>query len=39
MKITPRTAASHKYSMMELLGVKSTAALTRFALRQQVGAV
>jgi DNA-binding NarL/FixJ family response regulator len=37
LKITPRTVAYHKYSMMELLGVKSTAELIQFALKQHVG--
>lgn len=31
LKITPRTVAFHKYSMMELLGVKSSAELIQFA--------
>lgn len=33
--ITPRTVAFHKYSMMELLGAKSTAALVQFAFRHR----
>jgi len=35
LKITPRTVAFHKYSMMELLGVKSSAELIRFAMSQE----
>ena len=35
LKITPRTVAFHKYSMMELLGAKSSAELIRFALTQE----
>lgn len=37
LKITPRTVAFHKYSMMELLRVKSTAELVRFAVQQHLG--
>jgi DNA-binding NarL/FixJ family response regulator len=33
LKITPRTVAFHKYSMMELLGVKSSAELVQFAVK------
>lgn len=33
LKITPRTVAFHKYAMMELLGVKSSAELVQFALK------
>jgi DNA-binding NarL/FixJ family response regulator len=33
LKITPRTVAFHKYSMMELLGVKSSAELIQYALK------
>jgi DNA-binding NarL/FixJ family response regulator len=36
LKITPRTVAFHKYSMMELLGVKSSAELIQYALKHQV---
>jgi DNA-binding NarL/FixJ family response regulator len=36
LKITPRTVAFHKYSMMEDLGIKSSAQLVRFAIRQRV---
>jgi DNA-binding NarL/FixJ family response regulator len=36
LKITPRTVAFHKYSMMELLGAKSTAELIQFALKHQL---
>jgi DNA-binding NarL/FixJ family response regulator len=36
LKITPRTVAFHKYSMMEVLGVKSSAELIQFALKQHV---
>lgn len=34
LKITPRTVAFHKYTMMEDLGIKSTALLVQFALKQ-----
>ncbi|MEO2091876.1 MAG: LuxR C-terminal-related transcriptional regulator [Gemmataceae bacterium] len=34
LKITPRTVAFHKYSMMETLGVTSSAELIQFALRR-----
>jgi DNA-binding NarL/FixJ family response regulator len=34
LKITPRTVAFHKYAMMEDLGIKSTALLVQFALKQ-----
>ena len=36
LKITPRTVAFHKYSMMELLGVKSNAELFQFAVAQHL---
>src|SRR3954453_14794804 len=39
LKITPRTVAFHKYSIMELLGVKSSRELIQFALRQPVAPV
>lgn len=35
LKITPRTVAFHKYSMMEQLGVTSSAGLIQFALKTQ----
>jgi len=34
--ITTRTVAFHKYRMMETLGVRSTAALLRLAVREQM---
>jgi len=34
LKITPRTVAFHKYTMMEELGIKSTALLVQFAMKQ-----
>lgn len=34
LKITPRTVAFHKYSMMEQLGVRSSAELVPYATRQ-----
>jgi DNA-binding NarL/FixJ family response regulator len=34
LNITPRTVAFHKYAMMEELGIKSTAMLVQFALKQ-----
>jgi DNA-binding NarL/FixJ family response regulator len=36
LKITPRTVAFHKYSMMEQLGVSSSAELVQFAVRQHI---
>jgi len=33
LDITPRTVAFHKYRMMELLGMGSTAELIQFAMR------
>jgi DNA-binding NarL/FixJ family response regulator len=33
LKITPRTVAFHKYSMMDLLGIKSNAELVQYAMR------
>jgi DNA-binding NarL/FixJ family response regulator len=36
LKITPRTVAFHKYSMMEELGIKSSAELVQFAVRRGV---
>jgi DNA-binding NarL/FixJ family response regulator len=33
LKITPRTVAFHKYSMMDLLGIKSSAELVQYALK------
>jgi len=36
LKIRPRTVAFHKYSMMEELGIKSTAELVQFAVKQHV---
>ena len=36
LKITPRTVAFHKYSMMETLGVKSNAELIQVALKRHI---
>jgi DNA-binding NarL/FixJ family response regulator len=36
LKITPRTVAFHKYSMMQELGIKSSAELVRFAIKQRI---
>lgn len=36
LNITPRTVAFHKYSMKELLGVKSNAELFQFAVKQRL---
>ena len=33
LKITPRTVAAHKYAVMELLQIKSSAELVRYALK------
>ena len=34
LKITPRTVAFHKYAMMDALGIKSSALLVQYALKQ-----
>ncbi len=39
MKITPRTVAFHKYSMMHELGIKSSAGLVQYAVKLGVVAV
>ena len=39
LKITPRTVAFHKYSIMEGLGVKSNAELVQFAIKHHVVSV
>ena len=39
LKITPRTVAFHKYSIMEALGVKSSAQLVQFAIKQHIVSV
>ena len=36
LKITPRTVAFHKYGMMEELGIKTSAELVQFAMKQHV---
>jgi len=36
LHISPRTAETHKYGMMEILGVKTTAALIQYALRLKI---
>jgi DNA-binding NarL/FixJ family response regulator len=36
LKITPRTVAFHKYSMMEVLGLKSNAELIQYAFRNHI---
>jgi DNA-binding NarL/FixJ family response regulator len=36
LKISPRTAESHKYEIMRALGVDSTAALVQYAVRAKV---
>ena len=36
LHVTPRTVAFHKYSMMEELGFKNSAALIRFAVKQRI---
>jgi DNA-binding NarL/FixJ family response regulator len=36
LKITPRTVAFHKYSMMEQLGITSSAELVQFAVRHHL---
>ena len=37
LKITPRTVAFHKYSMMEVLGLRTSAELIQYALRHPEG--
>lgn len=39
LKITPRTVAFHKYTMMEHLGIKTSAELVQFAIKQHVVSV
>jgi DNA-binding NarL/FixJ family response regulator len=39
LKITPRTVAFHKYSIMDTLGVKSSAQLVQLAIKQHVVSV
>jgi len=36
LKITPRTVAFHKYSMMEEFGIKSSAELVQFAIKKRI---
>jgi DNA-binding CsgD family transcriptional regulator len=36
LKVTPRTVAFHKYSMMEGLGVKTTAELVQYAVQHGI---
>jgi DNA-binding NarL/FixJ family response regulator len=36
LKITPRTVAFHKYSMMESLGIKNNAELIQYAVRHNI---
>jgi len=36
LKITPRTVAFHKYSMMQELGIKSSAELVQFAIKKRI---
>ena len=36
LKITMRTVAFHKYSMMKDLGIKTSAELVQFAIKQHV---
>ena len=39
LKITPRTVAFHKYSMMKQIGVRSSAELVQYAIKKRVVAV
>jgi DNA-binding CsgD family transcriptional regulator len=39
LKITPRTVAYHKYRIMEELGIRSSAELVHFAIKQGVVSV
>lgn len=36
LKITARTVAFHKYSMMQDLGIKTTAELIQFAVKKRL---
>jgi DNA-binding NarL/FixJ family response regulator len=36
LDLTPRTVAFHKYRMMEQLGVKTTAELIQYAVKQHI---
>jgi DNA-binding NarL/FixJ family response regulator len=36
LKITPRTVAFHKYSMMQELGIRTSAELVQFAVKQNL---
>jgi DNA-binding NarL/FixJ family response regulator len=36
LKITPRTVAFHKYSMMEELGIKTSAELVQYAIKKRI---
>ena len=36
LSVTPRTVQFHKYSMMRQLGIKSSAELIQFAVRQHI---
>jgi DNA-binding CsgD family transcriptional regulator len=36
LNISPRTAETHKYEIMQTLGVKTTAALVQYAVRSNV---
>jgi DNA-binding NarL/FixJ family response regulator len=36
LKIKPRTVAFHKYSMMDVLGIKNSAELVQYAIRQHI---
>ena len=39
LKITSRTVAFHKYGMMEELGIKSSAELVQYAIKQRIVSV
>ncbi len=36
LNVTPRTVQFHKYRMMQQLGIKSSAELIQFAVRQHI---
>lgn len=36
LRISSRTVAFHKYGMMQLLGIRSSAELVRYAVKQQL---
>jgi DNA-binding NarL/FixJ family response regulator len=39
MRITPRTVASHKYTVMEILNLKTSAELVQYAIKNRIIAI